>query len=433
MEIKVQLSESFFAGFFAGILLSLVLGAFLLGATLGKKPGSHVPSGASFAAERGNAPRGDIRPSLPGGPSQGPEKAVIKIVEFSDLHCHHCRQAAPVIKELMNRFRGKIRREFHHFPLSDTPGQGSFLTHEWSACAQEQGRFWEFHDASATLPQIPQAADLSRAASKAGLNLKRLEACVRSGKHQALIRQEKAAGIQKGITGTPTFFINNQRITGPVALEQFSSFIEALIKGAPLPSHTGSAAPAAPSAPALGEAEGSAVLLFDDLHGRPSLGPPDAKITLVEFSDFQCSFCKQFELTLKKLEKNFPGKIWRVWRHYPLPMHETAERIHQASECAFEQGKFWEYHDKLFETQTAGGRDDASLVQLAQNLGLNKESFRQCLESGKYREVVKKDIAKGGQSGVSGTPAVFINGQRVEGAQPYESFEQMIKTKLRES
>lgn len=181
--------------------------------------------------------------------------------------------------------------------------------------------------------------------------------------------------------------------------------------------------PAAPTpAPKL-------MVTFDDLEGRPSIGPKDAPVTLVEFSDFHCPFCQRLGPTLEQVMRNFPGKVRRVWRHFPLSMHQGAFHTHEASECANEQNKFWEYHDKLFETQ-GGLRDDASLIRLAKQAGLNKKKFEKCLAGGKYRDLIQQDIAKAEKSGVQGTPAVFVNGELVVGAQPYENFERILKAKL---
>lgn len=183
--------------------------------------------------------------------------------------------------------------------------------------------------------------------------------------------------------------------------------------------------PPAPQAPPPPRAN----VTFDDLEGRPSHGPANAKITLVEFSDFHCPFCKRVGPSLIDLQKNFPGQVRRVWRHFPLAMHVGAQLTHEASECAFEQGKFWEYHDKLFDT-LGQPRDKSALVKMAEDLKLDKDKFEKCLTTEKYKDRVLKDLAKGSQVGVSGTPAVFVNGQLVEGAQPYQNFEQVVKSKL---
>jgi protein-disulfide isomerase len=172
---------------------------------------------------------------------------------------------------------------------------------------------------------------------------------------------------------------------------------------------------------------------FKDLDGRPSFGPKNAKVTLVEFSDFHCPFCKRVNPTLEQLMKNYQGKIRRIWRQYPLPMHAGADRTAEASECANEQDKFWEYHDKLFEVQGASSFDEASLMSLAEQAGLNKKKFEKCLASGKHKDLIQKEIEAGNQAGVRGTPAVFVNGRLVSGAQPYENFDRIVQSELAKS
>jgi protein-disulfide isomerase len=170
---------------------------------------------------------------------------------------------------------------------------------------------------------------------------------------------------------------------------------------------------------------------FDDLAGKPALGPENAPVTLVEFSDFHCPFCKRVTPVIAKLLENYPGKIRRVWRHYPLAMHQGADLTHQAAQCAAEQGKFWEYHGKLFGTE--GKKfDQESLTALAGELDLDPAKFSDCLTSGRYQDLIRDEVAKGNAAGVRGTPAFFINGLALSGAQPYEKFEEVIKKELSE-
>lgn len=357
-------------------------------------------------------------------PSQGPQEAPITLVEFADFHCHFCRKSAPTITQLMKNYSGKIRFIFRHYPLSDTPGTGSFLTHEAAACAHEQRRFWEFHDKIFSLTQIPQAADLENIAHAIGVNMTQFRECLESGRHRQIIQREAEEGRQKGVRGTPTFFINGQIIPGSYPYEHFSNLIESILNPDKRPSVPSFPSPSsAPSVPAAQPVQ------FDDLEGRPSLGPKEAPITLVEFSDFHCPFCKRVASTLEQLMKNYPGQIRRVWRHYPLAMHAGADRTHEASECAHEQGKFWAYHEKVFGVQE-GSFDDATLLRLADEAGLNKKKFEKCLTSGKYEGFIKKEVEKGSQVGVRGTPTIFVNGRILSGAQPYENFDRIIKNEL---
>lgn len=153
-------------------------------------------------------------------------------------------------------------------------------------------------------------------------------------------------------------------------------------------------------------------------------GDFDAPITLVEFSDFECPFCARHLPTLNRLLNEYDGKVRLVYKHFPLGFHPNAQKAAEASECAGEQGKFWEYHDKLFENYQDYGLDN--FKQWAKDLRLNSAKFNDCLDSGKYAQKVKKDAQEGAQKGVNGTPATFVNGQLVSGAVPYEAFKQII-------
>ena len=157
----------------------------------------------------------------------------------------------------------------------------------------------------------------------------------------------------------------------------------------------------------------------------------NAPITLVEFSDFECPFCEKHFPTLNKILSDYGDKVRLVYKHFPLPFHPNAQKAAESSECASEQGKFWEYHDKLFENLSLGyGLDN--FKQWAKDLNLNSEQFNGCLDSGKYAQKVQADFQEGQEVGVKGTPATFINGNLVSGALPYEAFEQLIGDLLNE-
>lgn len=164
----------------------------------------------------------------------------------------------------------------------------------------------------------------------------------------------------------------------------------------------------------------------------PVLGKEDAPVTIVEFSDFQCPFCGRFEKdTFPKLKEEYidTGKVKLVFRDFPLTnIHPYAQKAAEASECADEQGKFWKYHDKLFENQDALTVDD--LKKYADDLNLNNNKFEKCLDSDSMKEEVQKDTDDGINYGVAGTPAFFINGILLEGAQPFENFKQIIDDEL---
>jgi protein-disulfide isomerase len=164
--------------------------------------------------------------------------------------------------------------------------------------------------------------------------------------------------------------------------------------------------------------------------GYPSLGPDDAKITIVEFSDFQCPFCRRFHKdTYQALLNAYPGQIRFVYRNLPLPatMHPDAMSAAVASLCANDQNAYWNYHEKLFSSETLG---EETYIQYATDLGLNVEEFTACLSSGKHDKFIQQDMDFSSNLGVQSTPTFFINGLALVGAQPLASFQQLIDKEL---
>jgi protein-disulfide isomerase len=164
----------------------------------------------------------------------------------------------------------------------------------------------------------------------------------------------------------------------------------------------------------------------------PAWGPSDAKVTVVEFSDFQCPYCESFYTrTYAKLKQNYGDKIRFVFRHYPLyQIHPDAMSSANASECAKEQGKFWEYHDLLFSNQANLSRD--ALIKYATTAKVeNIDQFTQCLDTKKYQSVVDSDQLAGDGYFVTGTPTFFVNGNILVGSQPYEAFVAAIEKELK--
>lgn len=153
-------------------------------------------------------------------------------------------------------------------------------------------------------------------------------------------------------------------------------------------------------------------------------GNKNAKIKLVEYSDFECPFCERAYPTFKQLIAEYGDKISIEYKHYPLGFHKNAQKAAEASECAGEQGKFWQFHDKIFENQKS--LSPSALKQWAGDIKLNTAKFNSCLDSGKYAAKVNAHFTEGQSKGVNGTPTTYINGEEVVGAQPYEAFKAVI-------
>ena len=199
----------------------------------------------------------------------------------------------------------------------------------------------------------------------------------------------------------------DSRVAGAIAQEEIP----------PVPPNQPAPLPAAP-APAAKQT-------FNITQSDHVRGDFNAPITLVEFSDFECPFCERHYPTMNQIISNYQGRVRLVYKHFPLSFHPNAQKAAESSECASEQGKFWEYHDKLFTNQSNGYSTD-KFKQWAVELKLNTKKFNDCLDSGKYASKVQADAQEGAQKGVNGTPATFVSGQLVSGAVPYESFKQII-------
>jgi protein-disulfide isomerase len=160
----------------------------------------------------------------------------------------------------------------------------------------------------------------------------------------------------------------------------------------------------------------------------PVLGPANAPITIVEWSDYQCPFCKRAHPTIEQVLNEYKDKVRFVYLDYPLPFHQMAMPASEAVHCAEEQGKFWEYHKNLFEV--AGDLSHADLAKRATDLGLDGPKFTACTDAKKNDELIKANFDDGAAQGVTGTPAFFINGRMLVGAQPIDQFREVINDEL---
>jgi protein-disulfide isomerase len=170
-----------------------------------------------------------------------------------------------------------------------------------------------------------------------------------------------------------------------------------------------------------------------DVAGAPFLGPSDAPVTVVEFSDFHCPFCKQFDNknTIGQLRSRYGDRVKVVWLDDPIDqLHPQSRQAHEAARCASEQGAFWTYHDALYAGPPKAGE---ALTAVAQEVGLDLATFEECVASGRQRAAVQKDVEEARHLSVTGTPTFFINGRPLFGAQPLDAFVRMIDEELARS
>jgi protein-disulfide isomerase len=166
------------------------------------------------------------------------------------------------------------------------------------------------------------------------------------------------------------------------------------------------------------------VSMDDDAH----IGPLNAPVKVIEFTDFQCPFCKKARPNIKQIVDTYKDKVVYVLRDFPLSFHKQAKIAANAAQCAGEQGKYFEFANQLWDNQ--GNITDDKLKEIATNSGIDVAKFQACSSSNKFYKEIDKDQADGMAAGVSGTPAYFVNGKFLSGAQPFESFQQIIDEEL---
>lgn len=156
------------------------------------------------------------------------------------------------------------------------------------------------------------------------------------------------------------------------------------------------------------------------------LGSASAPVTVVVYSDFECSYCARHAPTIEQIFEAYDEQVRVVFRHFPLSFHANAQKAAEASECAGAQGKFWEMHDELFALSEASALNTDTITSAAARIGIDQGAFSECFDGGVYAQYVQDQFAEGVQLGVQGTPATFVNGQLISGAVPYSSLASLI-------
>jgi len=411
-----------------------------LGAILAAIDEKQKPSGGS--APSAAAPAGGSKKVVPYAHDlrRGAKATKVTIVEFSDFQCPFCKRAEPTVKGLLDKYGKDVALVWMNQPLPFHDHAMDAASAFQAAARQSPDKAWKLHDKMYENNTALTRPDLEKYAGEVGLDVGKLKKEMDDPKIKDEIADDQKVATQVGATGTPTFYINGHEIVGAQDASSFEKIIDAEIKeadallkkGTPLKDvytkrieTAALAAPAAaPSAPAA--PEGKQDIKLGD---APVMGPASAPVTLVAFSDFQCPFCSRAVPTLKEIEGQYQGKLRVAFKQMPLPFHDKAHLAAEAALAANEQGKFWQYHDKLFANQQA--LDRPALEKYAEELGLNMSKFKAALDSGKFKDRVDADAKEGAAVGATGTPTFFINGTKLVGAQPADAFKSLIDKELK--
>jgi protein-disulfide isomerase len=390
------------------------------------KDGQLAPPAAPAPAA---APQIQVRAVDPGdGPSIGPKHAKVTIVEWSDFQCPFCSRVEPTLKQIEDTYKDDVRIVWRNEPLPFHPN--ALPAAKAAMAAARQGKFWQMHERMFAHQNELSEAKYEEWAREIGVDVARWKADKESPAIAEAIQKDNSYGQQVGANGTPSFFINGKLIAGALPFDSFKTIIDEQIAKANELTKKG-VRPEKLYETIVAEnvkAAGSAPEAKVEVGNAPVLGPKNAPVTIVVWSDFQCPYCGKVEPTLQQLRDEYKGKLRIAWKNQPLSFHPNAMPAAEAAMAADEQGKFWEFHDALFKRQNELG--PALYDDLAKQLGLDTNRFHASIEAHKHAAQIKADMAAGSALGADGTPTFFINGKKLVGALPLDSFKQVIDAEL---
>ena len=370
-------------------------------------------------------------------PQLGPDDALVTIIEFADYQCPYCEKAVEPLEEVVEEYPTDVRVIYKHFPLPFHKQAEPAAIAAWAA--HQQGKFWEFHDFLFAEKASVEGAPAE--AARLGLDTDKFMADLSSQEAAAAVDDDMKAGSVVGVRGTPAFIVNGHLYKGTRTFAQWKQIVDAEMEVAK--GHVASGVPRSgvyaklmegaldrverPAEPAReGEPDPAVAYQVPTGADRPTLGPADALVTVVIFSDFQCPFCARHAPTAHAIADEYGARV--VFRQLPLPMHPQAKDAAKAALAAHRQGKFWEMHDALFADQDGiklGPADN--FHAFAEKIGLDLQRFDADMADPTLETIIAEDSAVARRLGVRGTPASFVNGRFVRGAADAGTFGALIE------
>ncbi len=365
----------------------------------------------------------------------GKDSATLTMYEWCDYGYPNCIiYANDILPKLQEKYvdTGKLRIVHKEFPAAG--GDPSVIASLAAQCASYQDHFidmskWLYRDTSWNTGEYTgTVAAMNDAASAMGLDTDAFATCMEKQESLEDVKADYFEARDLEFRDLPGVVVGGRVIQNGVSTDDLMTIIDAILQekeSGTLPDTVVTVTPS-PTPDTDFEPEAIAVM-----------GSPDAPVTIVEFTDYQCPYCQRYSTgTLPEIIKNYveTGKVRYILKNFPLTqIHPNAIPAATAAECAGEQGKYWEMHDIIFHSQQEWS-SNASAAQVfadyAKNMGLDTDDFESCFNSTRYAEKIMNDQKEGLAAGVQGTPAFFINGQFINGAQPYEVFQQIIEQQL---
>ncbi|HEU5077169.1 MAG TPA: thioredoxin domain-containing protein [Polyangiaceae bacterium] len=379
-------------------------------------------------------------------PIYGNPAAPVTIVEISDFECPFCSRVEPTINQIKETYKDKVRIVWKNNPLPfHKNARGA---HEASVAVHDLGgndAFWKFHALAFANQKALTEENFEKWAGESGVDVAKFKAAVKSGKYAKKVDEDLAFSKKVGASGTPAFRINGVTISGAQPFDKFKEVIDKELAEANkliaagtkpeevYPARAKANFSAAPEQPERAEPkEDTEVWAVPVTDKDPQKGPKDALVTIVEWSEYQCPFCKRVNPTIEKVLETYKDDVRVVWKDNPLPFHPRAVPAATLARYAFEtkgNAAFWDVHAALFEIQPK--LEDEDLKGVADKFGLPWGNVKAAIDSNKYKTVFadSQDLATELQA--RGTPHFFVNGRRLSGAQPFEKFKELIDDRLK--
>jgi protein-disulfide isomerase len=425
---------SVIAVFVAGLLIG---GFALRFGSKGKGDCDECGPASAASAKAGGDKRYRIYPR-PHNASVGPKAAKVTIVEVSDFQCPYCRRGASTVKQILKAFPRDVRVVFMHNPLPNHPD--ARLAAVAAQAAHKQKKFWQYHDLLFKNSRKLKKPQLLAYAKQVGLNVAQFTKDIDDRRLQIQVTQDMQQLRRLGARGTPAFFVNGRYIRGAKPFSHFKKIIQGEIRYANKLLKTGVARAqlyrhimktAEFKIGGKGDRKGKGkgrdgkrrppredpkAVYKVSIEGRPFKGAKNAKVTIVEWSEYQCPWCKRVNPAYAAVMKKYGKDVKIVWHDFPLRFHKQAMPAAQASYEVFKQkgnAGFWKFHDKVFEN--AKNITDENLVKWAGEIGANAKAVAAALKSKKHEAAVRASMRSGQTIGVRGTPTVIVNGKKYRG------------------
>ncbi len=383
-------------------------------------------------------------------PSWGAADAPVTIVEFGDLQCPFCERVQDTLSKIRNTYGNRqVRMVWKNNPLpfheQARPAQlAAMAVHR----AAGNDAFWYFVGrAYANRDELTQA-NYEMWAAEAGVEAEHFNAALGDGRGELKLNADAALAEELGVTGVPAFRINGVEVTGAQPFEEFEAVIDEQLAAARTLMDKGvardrvsvqltienHAVPREPEAEPEAEPEDTTAWRVPVLADDPTLGPSDALVTIVQWADYQCPFCKRVLPTLRQLRDAYGGDLRIVWKDNPLDFHDNARRAANLARHVYAlrgNDGYWKVHDALFEKQA--NLDDATLEDIVRDMKMSWPLAKAAIDKGKYDDRIGTDQELAMDLAARGTPNFFINGRRLNGAQPFEQFAALVDQQLSEA